>query len=66
MSWERLYCGCCGNPIGANARTDNDWCSRCRPHIARARREVGGCFTPVWERTYFAQTGEDCPWQVTA
>jgi hypothetical protein len=54
---ERHHCGCCGNEIGAGTRTDPEWCARCKPHIANGQR-------PAWEKTHFAQTGRDCPYQV--
>ena len=54
------YCGCCGREIGAGTRTDPEWCADCKPHLRR-----GPLFAP-WQRTYFAQHGKDCPWQVGA
>lgn len=56
---ERHYCGCCGNAIGAGTRSDPLWCARCKPHIA-----TGPVPTAPEDRTHFAQTGRDCPWQV--
>lgn len=46
------YCGCCGNEIDGEAL----WCERCQPHVG----QVGH----LWNRTYFARTGEDCPFAV--
>lgn len=66
MSAEQVYCGCCGNEIGQSTRSDPDWCARCRSHVLPYRREVTGCRTPACELTWFAQTGEDCPFQVGA
>lgn len=63
---SQLYCGCCGNEIGQSTRSDPDWCRRCVPHIIAKRRDITGCYSPSWERTWFAQTGQDCPFQVDA
>lgn len=49
------YCGCCGGEIDNG---DAYWCSHCTDHVARATTAY------LWERTYFAQHGEDCPFQV--
>lgn len=54
---ERHYCGCCGNEIRQyDLRTDPSWCERCKPHLATGPM-------PSWDRTHFAQTGRDCPYQ---
>lgn len=45
------YCGCCET----EATVDGWWCERCFGHVLRTGR--------VEERTYFAQHGEDCPFQ---
>lgn len=45
-------CGCCGR------EWTGDWCDKCRPHIPKA---FGA---PPWDRTYFAQHGRDCPFQI--
>lgn len=60
---EEHYCGCCGVLItGTRNRPrrygDPLWCKRCRPHIDNQYQR------PIWERTYFAATGTDCPFQV--
>lgn len=47
------YCGCCGNET---AREDDLWCPRCIGHV--------GSHGPLWERTWAAVTGEECPYQV--
>lgn len=49
------YCGCCGRdlPFGGV------FCEDCEKHLAPARHGM-----PDWERTYFAQHGADCPYQV--
>jgi hypothetical protein len=49
---ERSYCGCCGREM----HPDYDWCLLCRPHVAHAG--------PAWERTWLAQHGTGCPFQV--
>lgn len=64
MTGEQLYCGCCGNEIGPSTRSDPDWCARCRSHVLPYRREIIGCGPGPWTLTWFAQTGEDCPYQV--
>lgn len=54
------YCGCCGNGITGKRPTGNPeplWCAHCRGHVSA--RPV-----PLWERTWFAQHGTDCPRQV--
>lgn len=45
------FCGCCGT------QSASDWCRRCREHIAPPNR-------PEYERNYYAQHGEECPYQV--
>ena len=57
---QHCYCGCCGREIGAGTRTDPEWCADCKPHL-----RCGPLFAP-WQRTYFAQHGKDCAWQVDA
>jgi hypothetical protein len=47
------FCGCYGRDL-----TDGQWCDLCWPHVAH--RSV----SQPWENTYFAQHGEDCPFQV--
>lgn len=47
------YCGCCGTEI-----QHGDWCLKCSQHLLPANRGL-----PIWERTYFAQFGKDCPYQ---
>lgn len=49
---EESFCGCCGRPFF----TDGWWCTNCQLHI----RGDG----PLWTRTYFAQHGISCPFQV--
>lgn len=44
-------CGCCGRPKAEN----EIWCVDCKEHVA-----VSGA---LWNRTYLAQFGEDCPFQ---
>lgn len=51
------YCGCCGNETAGS-----DFCARCmEDHVARMPDTL-----PPWERTYFAQMRQECPFQVTA
>lgn len=45
------YCGCCGRPT-----RNSFWCSRCTAHIAPADRSL-------WDRTWFAQHGQPCPFE---
>ena len=46
------YCGCCGNEIPYG-----EWCLRCTQHLLPKG-------IPDWERTWFAQHGTDCPFQL--
>jgi hypothetical protein len=48
------YCGCCGQPAGAGG--DALWCEPCRDHV--------GAVGHPWDRTFFALTGAECPFQV--
>jgi hypothetical protein len=48
----QFYCGCCGNEVEAD---DHIWCVPCREH-------VGGQGS-LWDRTWFAKHGTDCPYQ---
>lgn len=57
-----LWCGCCGNEIPPKAASML-WCGRCAGHVMR-RSTYEHRHIPVWERTYFARTGQDCPFQV--
>lgn len=58
MSTDEHFCGCCGEQIGAGTRSDPSWCARCKPHIK------GYTDAPLWDRTYFAQHKQPCPFQV--
>lgn len=49
---EVSYCGCCGT-----ATINGNWCKRCSDHVLK----LGGA---PWDRTWLAQTGRDCPYQV--
>lgn len=53
MIYRHNFCGCCGR----KARLNPLWCVRCLLH-------VGPRHLHVWDRTYFAQHGEDCPYQI--
>jgi predicted amidophosphoribosyltransferase len=55
---QNPFCGCCGNP---NDGLDANFCARCLPHI-KPFKKAWGDLQP-WERTYFAQHGQDCPFQ---
>lgn len=52
------FCGCCGNQIIHDPSADSEpqWCLRCLNHIT-----ADGL---PHDRTYFAQHGADCPYQV--
>lgn len=47
---QEFYCGCCGRQIGEREL----WCRDCTAHVKHTSE-------PIWERTYFAQYGKDCP-----
>jgi len=47
------YCGCCGNEVPYG-----EWCLKCTAHLKPAERGLS-----MWDRTYFAQHGKDCPFQ---
>ena len=53
------YCGCCGEQLHW-ADFYKLWCRRCRGHVY----PVVGVYVPTHERTYFAQHGRPCPYQV--
>ncbi len=48
------FCGCCGD----ETVEPFTWCVRCESHVAPADGR------PAWDRTHFATTGRDCPYQV--
>jgi hypothetical protein len=51
MTWSpESFCGCCGGP----SSRDGMWCNLCEKHVLKTS-------IPPWERTYFAQTGDTCP-----
>jgi len=52
MGHNPNYCGCCGRPT-----SNYIWCDDCKAHIADHHRDFH-------ERTYFAQHGKDCPYQL--
>lgn len=56
---EPHFCGCCGNQIVRPGRLSN-WCGPCRKHVLTGRAADG---KPPWDRTYFAQHGEPCPYE---
>lgn len=47
---EPEFCGCCGREADAG-----EWCSDCKEHIDPRKT--------LWDATYFAQHGCDCPFQ---
>ena len=51
----QFYCGCCGNEVDAD---DHIWCAMCRNHV--------GDRGPLWDRTWFAEHGTPCPYQVAS
>jgi hypothetical protein len=53
---ETWYCGCCGAVAGYGDRPLL-WCPRCREHVLPS----DGCPLPLHLRTWYAQSGEDCP-----
>ena len=55
---EPDHCGCCGREtFGPTLRWYDGWCVDCEGHVLRDSR-------PPWDRTYAAQFGKDCPFQV--
>lgn len=52
----RNYCGCCARVIrGVGALLSAEWCRDCSLHVAKEGQ--------AYDRTYFAQTGRECPYQ---
>lgn len=47
---ESNYCGCCGHES-----TAGEWCKRCAKHVDPKKT--------LWDATYLAQFGVDCPYQ---
>lgn len=59
---ETWWCGCCGN-VAAYSNRIELWCPRCVDHLLPSS---GWCpdrgeAIPAEDRTWFAQTGRDCP-----
>lgn len=50
----KLFCGCCGREI-----KHGEWCLKCSKHLLPASTGLA-----MWDRTWFAQFGTDCPFQV--
>lgn len=50
-SMRACFCGCCGNETDGG-----DWCRKCRSHVAKTGT--------MYERTFYAQNGRECPYQV--
>jgi hypothetical protein len=55
-SIEQDYCGCCGR----ECRRGHLWCQDCEAHLLPS--EPRHRFSH--ERTYFAQHGKECPFQI--
>lgn len=54
MSWAgKGYCGCCGRETAAA-----EWCADCATHVLAAGKP--------WDRTWYAQHREDCPFAAKA
>ncbi len=51
------YCGCCGREIPGGFISDPIWCTDCKRHI------LPGSGAP-WNRTFYAQHRNECPFQV--
>lgn len=56
---ERDYCGCCGCEIPPKD-LGSMWCGRCESHVLHPDKR----FIPWADRTYLAQHGKPCPYQV--
>lgn len=55
---DEHFCGCCGHEISATRPVDSDWCGLCESHLDPLTSMAS------WNRTYFAQFGKPCPYQV--
>ena len=55
MPMSEPYCGCCGRELDGNSDL---WCKRCAEHVHPDRG------VRLWDRTYFAQHGKYCPFQI--
>jgi hypothetical protein len=55
MSYGECYCGCCGRECSMAEM----WCKDCMSHVIPS----SDSYRPYWERTYFAQHREVCPFQ---
>ena len=56
---EKDYCGCCGREIDGRGGQSTIWCRDCEAHLA-----PGGHGIKFWDRTFQAQHGKPCPFQV--
>ena len=56
MAKEKNFCACCGEEIGSFGA----YCQECKEHVSWDYN------LPAYERTYFGQHGEDCPFQVSS
>ena len=59
---EADYCGCCGDEIPGESTVVRSWCQRCALHV----NKESNLYLPPWDRTYEAQWGTPCPFQVGA
>jgi len=50
--FEDECCGCCGHELSGPGEV---WCDPCKLHV--------GHFGPLEDRTYYARTGRNCPYQ---
>lgn len=60
---KHQHCGCCGrcgSQRWAGGLT-GDWCRACTQHLAPAR--INGEHVPPWDRTYYAQHKQPCPFE---
>lgn len=51
------YCGCCGTEIS----NYDIWCKRCKSHVIPSSE-----YYNVWDRTFLAQFGKPCPYQINS
>ena len=55
------YCGCCGQPYRDEGI--RPWfCEKCSAHVLDDTDNQGG-YRHIWDRTWIAQYGTDCPYQ---
>jgi len=54
---EEWFCGCCGRPCGLG----RSWCVLCGTF-----KHLGPPHLHAWDRTWFAQHAEPCPYQAVS